>query len=101
MLCVGGSGVGVRKGDLESVVDRRYFFPYRKGRLAPCGAPKGVRLREKYPECPRLCEEVSTLLNVLCTETCGRIVGYKVARGFDRREAGKAKKTRLRWHSAI
>jgi len=27
---------------------------------------------EKYPECPRLREEVSTLRNVLCTETCGR-----------------------------
>jgi len=26
MLSVGGRGVGVRKGDLESVVDRRCFF---------------------------------------------------------------------------
>ena len=26
MLCVGDRGVSVRKGDLESVVDRRYFF---------------------------------------------------------------------------
>ena len=46
MLCVGGSGVGVRKGDLESVVDRRYFFPYRKGRLAPCGAPQGIQIEK-------------------------------------------------------
>ena len=52
--------MGVRKGDLESVVDRRYFFS-----LAPCGAPKWVRLREKYPECPRLREEVSTLRSAL------------------------------------
>jgi len=56
---------------------------------------------EEYPECPRLREEVSTLRSALCTESRRRIGGYKVARGFDRREAGKAKKTRLRWHSAI
>ena len=33
--------------------------------------------------------------NVRAIEDC------KVARGFDRRGAGKAEKTRLRWHSAI
>ena len=33
---------------------------------------------EKYPECPRLREEVSTLRSALCTESCRRIGGYKV-----------------------